>query len=246
MRKRSTIFIAILLALGVVPIRAGDDKKSPWKVTGQLEEACSCDAACPCWFDSKPTHMQCGGGQFVFIQKGSYGDVPLDGLAFGAMGQSPKGETMMDSVGRWDFLTIYIDEKADPAQRKALEAIALATNPPAAPAERTKVKYVPITRTMKGNEHVITIGSYGSFSGHLLAGGMGGAPRIASAPGADPIHREYQQGQTTRQTYTDSGQKWDWSNSNYMFGRFDTNSEEYAKFNAAMTQMMEQMKKEKK
>src|SRR2546425_9936173 len=59
--------------------------KTPWKIVGQLEEACSCNAACPCWFGSKPTHMTCGGGQFIFIEKGTYGSVPLDGLAVGNM-----------------------------------------------------------------------------------------------------------------------------------------------------------------
>lgn len=243
MRGRSFLLIGLLLVLGALAVRAADEKKTPWKVTGQLEEACSCDAACPCWFDSKPTHMQCSGGQIVFIQKGSYGNVALDGLAFGMMGQSPKGDTMMESMGRWDFLTIYIDEKANPEQRKALEAIARATTPPAVSPERLAIKYVPITRKLQGNEHVVTLGNYGSFSGHLLAGGMGGAPKIVSAPGADPIHKEYQQGQTTKQTYTDNGQKWDWEKSNYMYATFEADSAEYEKFAAAMTQAMEAQKK---
>jgi hypothetical protein len=33
-----------------------------------LEEACKCDAACPCWFGNKPTHMNCGGDQVLFIE----------------------------------------------------------------------------------------------------------------------------------------------------------------------------------
>jgi hypothetical protein len=238
MRKASLILAGLFLVFGALAVRGGDEKKAPWKLTGQLEEACSCDPACPCWFDSKPTHMQCSGGQVVFIQKGSYGNVALDGLAFAMMGQSPKGEAMMESMGRWDFITIYIDDKANPEQRKALEAIARATSPPAAPPERTTVKYVPITRKVQGSEHVVTLGNVGGFSGHLLQGGMGGTPKIASAPGADPIHKEYQQGQTTKQNYTDSGQKWSWEKSNYMYGTFETDSVEYDKFTAAMMQMM--------
>ena len=62
-------------------------------------------------------------------------------------------------------------------------------------------------------------------------------------PGADPIHKEYEQGRTTKQTYTDAGQKWDWANSNYMFGRFDVTSEDYEKFTAAMMQHMQESKK---
>src|SRR6266511_1846594 len=105
-------FLAGLL-IHVVFVRAADKPKdkTPWKITGQLEEACSCDAACPCWFNSKPTKMTCGGGQVLFIQKGSYGKVKLDGLAIASMGQSPEGQTMMESYGNWNFAYNYIDEK---------------------------------------------------------------------------------------------------------------------------------------
>src|SRR5205809_183591 len=84
---------------------AAETKKTaqPWKITGQLEEACTCDAACPCWFDSKPTKMTCGGYQVLFIQKGTHGKVPLDGLAIANTVQSPEGQTMMDSFGKWNF-----------------------------------------------------------------------------------------------------------------------------------------------
>jgi hypothetical protein len=234
-------FLACLLFLAALAA-AADEKKTSWKMSGQLEEACSCDAACPCWFDSKPTKMNCSGGFALFIDKGSYGSVPLDGLGAAFIGASKEGTTMMESMGDWNFVTMYIDEKANPDQRKALEAIMRDTSPPAAPPERTSVKYVPITRKIEGSEHIITIGTYGGFSAHLMPGGMGGAPKIVNPPGADPIHKEYQQGRTTKQTYTDSGQKWDWANSNYMYGTFQTDSDEYAKFNQAMAQHMEKAK----
>jgi hypothetical protein len=241
---RAKLFLAaiVFLAGGAAALSA-EDKKASWKVSGDLEEACSCDAACPCWFDSKPTKMTCGGGQVVFIEKGSYGDVPLDGLAFGMMGESPAGKTMMESLGNWNFLYFYIDERANPSQRKALEAIARATAPPAAPAERTKIRYVPITRKVNGEEHIVTLGSYGSFSGHLMPGGMGAAaPKLVNSPGADPIHKEYSQGRTTKQTYSDADQKWSWANSNYMFATFNVTSEDYDRFTAAMMQEMEKAK----
>jgi hypothetical protein len=245
MRKK-TIFALLLLLAGIAAARA-DEKKEPWKFSGQLEEACSCDAACPCWFGSKPTRMTCSGGQVVFIDKGEYGDVPLDGLAVAFMGQSPEGQSMMESIGNWNFAYIYIDEKANAAQRKALEAIARATVPPAAPPERTKIIYTPISRKVEGAEHVVTVGTYATFSGHLVPGGMGsGNPKIVLPPGADPIHKEYSQGRTTRQTFNDAGQKWDWSNSNYMFATFEVTSNDYEKFNAFMMQMMEKAKADKK
>ena len=56
----------------------------------------------------------------LFIEKGQYGKVRLNGLAIANMSQSPKGETMMNSFGNWEFSYLYIDEKANADQRAAL------------------------------------------------------------------------------------------------------------------------------
>ena len=215
--------------------------KTPWKITGQLEEACSCDAACPCWFDSKPTKMTCGGGQVLFIQKGNYGRVKLDGLAVGNMSQSPEGQSMMGSFGDWNFSFYYIDEKATPEQRKGLEAIAAKILEPGA-SKKTETRYVAITRKIEGKDHEITLGQYGSFRGHLIEGGLGGSPKIVNPPGADPLHHEYAQGRTSKMTYNDADQKWSWDNSNYMFGTFTVDNIQYQKYAAGLAQKMAQMK----
>ena len=224
-------------------VRTAEERKVPWKITGQLEEACSCNAACPCWFGSKPTKMTCGGGQVVFIERGTYGNVRLDGLAVANMAQSPAGKSMMESFGNWEFSTNYVDEKATPEQRRALEAIALTVLPSknAAP-QKFETKYVPITRRIEGKEHTIMIGGVGEFRGHLLEGGLGGASKIINPPGADPLHHEYAQGQTTRMTYNDSGQQWNWDGSNYMLGTFSLDSEQYEKFTAGLAQKMAKAK----
>src|SRR5437870_4654088 len=108
MKTKSLFARALVAALLVhaAPVRAANEPKdkTPWKITGQLEEACSCDAACPCWFNSKPTKMTCGGGQVLFIEKGNYGKVKLDGLAVATMGQSPEGQTMMESFGNSNYM----------------------------------------------------------------------------------------------------------------------------------------------
>ena len=232
------VLSAGLLCVGV-PLRAADQPKdkTPWKITGQLEEACSCDAACPCWFNSKPTKMTCGGGQVLFIEKGSYGKTNIDGLAVATMGQSPEGQTMMESYGNWNFAYNYIDEKATPEQRKALEAIAGAILTPGV-SKKTETRYVPITRKIDGKEHQITIGQYGTFHGHLVEGGMGGAPKIVNPPGADPLHHQYEQGRTTKMTYNDADQNWSWSNSNYMLGTFSIDNVQYERFAAGLAQKM--------
>ena len=249
MKTTSLLSCALVGAflIHTAPTRAANEPKdkTPWKITGQLEEACSCDAACPCWFNSKPTKMTCGGGQVLFIEKGNYGKVKLDGLAVASMGQSPQGQTMMESFGNWDFSNNYIDEKATPEQRKALRAIVTRVLDPGA-SKKTETRYVAITRKIEGKDHEITLGQYGKFRGHLIEGGLGGAPKIANPPGADLIHKEYAQGRTSTMTYNDAEQNWSWDNSNYMFGTFTVDNVQYEKYAAGLAQKMGEKAPEKK
>jgi hypothetical protein len=179
--------------------------------------------------------MTCGGGQFLFIQKGNYGGTSLDGLAIGNMVQSPEGKGMMDSFGKWNFSYLYIDEKANPEQRKALEAIG-STVLPLAASDKKEIRVVPILRTVEGKEHKISLGQYGKFSGHLIEGGMGGSAKITNPPGADPLHKEYEQGETTSLTYNDAGENWSFEGSNYMFGTFELDNVMYEKYVAGLAQ----------
>ena len=240
------LFAAIALAGAALVARAADAPKTeapktPWKIVGQLEEACSCNAACPCWFGSKPTHMTCGGGQFIFIEKGTYGSVSLDGLSVGNMVESPEGKSMMESFGNWKSSNVYVDEKANPQQREALMAIATKVLPIDS-SPKKEIRYVAINRTISGREHAISLGQYGKFSGHLIEGGLGGSARIVNPPGADPLHKEYEQGTTTQIAYNDAGKNWNFENSNYMFGTFQLDSEMYEKYAAGLAQKMAQKK----
>src|SRR5437764_3052577 len=243
-----TVFLAVLAAAVAAPLVLGapkdeKTKSTKWKITGQLEEACSCNAACPCWFDSKPTRATCGGNQVLFIQKGTYGNVKLDGLAVANYAQSPENQTMMDSFGKWNFSTNYIDEKANPEQRKALEAIAAIVLPSNNGSKNFKTVYAPITRKIEGKDHIITIGHVATFTGHLVEGGLGGSSRINKPSGADTVTAQYAQGKTTKMTYNDSDQNWDWTGTNYMLGTFTVDSEQYTKYAAGLAQKM--AKKEK-
>jgi hypothetical protein len=174
----------------------------------------------------------------LFIQKGNYGNVKLDGLAIANYAESPEDQTMMDSFGKWKFSTNYIDEKANPEQRKALEAIAAMVLPSNNASTNFRTAYVPITRKIEGKDHLITIGSVATFTGHLVEGGLGGSSKITNPPGADPVHHQYAQGKTTKMTYTDSGQNWDWKDTNYMLGTFTVDSDQYTKYAAGLAQKM--------
>jgi hypothetical protein len=237
--KTLSLITCVLLATSIaIGAPKGKIDETKWKITGQLEEACSCMVPCPCWFASKPTRSTCSGNQVLFIEKGYYGKVSLEGLAVANYAQSPENQTMMDSFGNWNFSTNYIDERATPEQREALEAIAAIVLPSRNGSKNFKTEYAPITRKIEGKEHIISIGKIATFSGHLVEGGLGGNSKIINPPGADPIHHQYAQGKTSKMLYSDSGQNWDWKDSNYMLGTFTIESEQYAKYATGLAQKM--------
>jgi hypothetical protein len=242
---RSAWVISALIACGTATtILAADtakpEPKPSWKISGDLEEACSCHAPCPCWFKALPSRMTCDGVQAVFITKGKYGKTPLDGLALATFAQSPEGKSMFESFGNWNFEDVYIDSRATEEQRAALKEIAAHIF--AQGAKTREFHFVPITRTIQGAEHQITVGTAGTFSGHLLEGGYAGNPKISNVPLADPTHQQFLQGQSTKLTYHEGAQGWQYEHSNYMFNNFTVNRDEYAKYEADLTRKMEQAK----
>lgn len=239
----SAACLAALISFGfAAPSHAEDSSvalKVAWKVAGELEEACSCHAPCPCWFTSVPSRMTCNGAQIIFIKKGQYGKTPLDGLALAEFVQSPEGKSMFESFGSWNLDYVYIDEKATDDQRKALAELSKHFFPTG--AKSREIRYVPITREIKGQEHTVTVGKYAVASGHLIEGGYSGAPVVMNPPLADPTHKQFQQGRTTKLTYNDAKQDWNYENSNYMYNKFSTGSKEYEKYEADMAKKMAAM-----
>ena len=96
----------------------------PWQFSGEFFENCNCEGVCPCLFSpnpqftSSPTAGDCEVGFGFHIERGRFGDTPLDGLNAGLMARAPgpMGE------GNWS-VGLYLDERADAAQRDALQAI---------------------------------------------------------------------------------------------------------------------------
>jgi hypothetical protein len=240
--KKSLVSIGIacgFIGLNMSNATAATANKTSWKVSGELEEACSCRPACPCWFKSLPSRMTCDGAQIVFISKGKYGKVSLDGLALGQFVQSPERKSMFESFGNWNFDYVYIDEKANDEQREALKELAAHFFPAA--AKKREYRFVPITRKIEGAEHISTIGNYGFCSGHLIEGGFEGTPKVTNPPLADPTHKEFLQGETTKLTYNDAGQDWKYENSNYMYNKFTVDNKQYEKHEAMMAKKMGKM-----
>jgi len=92
----------------------------PYKIQGDLTEACPCNTTCPCHFGSNDTYGHCEGVLAYHIQKGSFGNVPLDGLT--VIGMSWFGPNMKAAIGKMPA-KMYVDERATPAQRNALNTI---------------------------------------------------------------------------------------------------------------------------
>ena len=79
---------------------------------------CNCAWGCPCQFNGMPTNGNCRAFCFIQIDKGRFGDVALDGLRWGILGAWPKAI----HLGNGTYMSV-IDERANPKQRQALEAI---------------------------------------------------------------------------------------------------------------------------
>ena len=93
-----------------------------WKASGQYYETCSCDYVCPCILQQmavEPSKGTCTFAMSFQIEKGSFGSESLDGLGFIVLGFTP--EAM--GKGNWS-VGVIVDDRATPAQRDAITAIA--------------------------------------------------------------------------------------------------------------------------
>ena len=93
-----------------------------WKVSGQYYETCSCDFVCPCvpgQMAVRPSKGSCTFAMAFQVDRGSYGQVSLDGLGFIVLGFTP--EAM--GKGNWS-VGLITDERASAEQRDAITAIA--------------------------------------------------------------------------------------------------------------------------
>jgi hypothetical protein len=92
-----------------------------WQISGEYFESCSCDFVCPCIpsnLAAKPTHGHCYFAMAFRVERGRFGDVGLDGLAFAVVGRTPgvMGE------GNWS-VGLIVDDRASAGQRDALTGI---------------------------------------------------------------------------------------------------------------------------
>ena len=89
-----------------------------WRLSGTVLVACNCDWGCPCNFNARPTTGKCEGGWTWHIDNGAYGATTLDGLNFSVYVNWPGAIHEGNGEG-----VILIDERANPAQRTAIETL---------------------------------------------------------------------------------------------------------------------------
>lgn len=192
-----------------------------WKLSGDYFENCNCNVVCPCLVSTqppltaKPTEGVCNVAMVFHIDRGKYGDVPLNGLNVALALHAPG--PMAD--GNW-IAAAYIDERANDRQTEALGAIftGAAGGPMAAfaPLIATKLeaKKVLITYQVDGKKRMAEIPDILKLSVEPLPtmhedGELWGAlghpvnpDRLALAVG------------TQGSTFTDHGMRWDNSGRN--------------------------------
>ncbi len=91
---------------------------SEWWWKADYYETCNCAYGCPCNLNAIPTDGTCKGILAWGISEGAMGDVRFDGLLIALMTSWPNPIHEGNGTG-----VVYIDERADPAQREALAQI---------------------------------------------------------------------------------------------------------------------------
>jgi len=89
-----------------------------WVMEGFEFANCNCTWGCPCQFNGPPTQGNCRATCFIQIEKGHFGNLPLDGLRWGVMAAWPAAI----HLGNGRLQTI-IGEGANPEQRIAMETV---------------------------------------------------------------------------------------------------------------------------
>ena len=215
--------LTLALAAPIAALAADAGPKTPWRISGDLSEACSCSVPCSCNFGEGPSPQHfCWALFSLGIQKGRYGKTKLDGLRVaGAAG----GKGMV----------AYIDERATPGQAEALKAIvgeigekvkaAVAQQDPKA-AEDPSMQFLGfktarIVQEVGPRSHRLVIGDQGGFEGDYIMGLDGKTPVVVENNWSWNIQHGIK-GKTKRFSYKDEfGNEFDMSATNANQGKFD-------------------------
>ncbi|MFZ1426882.1 MAG: DUF1326 domain-containing protein [Geminicoccaceae bacterium] len=89
-----------------------------WYIEGISFGSCNCISGCPCQFEGQPTLGHCRGFEVFRITKGHFAEVGLEGLVCAVTYAWPG--PIYEGKGE---MQLIIDERADAAQRAAIETV---------------------------------------------------------------------------------------------------------------------------
>lgn len=191
-----------------------------WNLEGTYFETCNCEAACPCVFLSAPTQGDCTVLLAWHVEQGYFGDVSLGGLNVALAVESPGH---MAEVA-WNA-ALYLDERADDAQRDALAQIfagQVGGHPERLSQHIGKVlgvASVPIEYRADDRNRSVRIGDVGAAEIQAIDGPEGtvtvsGHP-LCIAPGYPAVVAR-----SERMHYADHGYRWEISGGNGFYSPF--------------------------
>jgi hypothetical protein len=208
---RVLAIVVVLLAIGCLRGANTSSLKEAkdFELHGVAVWQCQCPAyACPCQRNGTPVHGTCHSSDFAHIKTGRYGDVKLDGLNLVMIGD------LVDANPDRMYATLYIDQKATPAQSDALTQIikfmALSGEPPI-PFNGTKIVPIRFHESADQTEYSVEIPAILEEK-TLLQRNRSGQPHF-SMPAMDLWSNVVHNADNVRFVYHDSalGKSWDHS-----------------------------------
>ncbi|MBC7806334.1 MAG: DUF1326 domain-containing protein [Akkermansiaceae bacterium] len=153
--------------------------KGQWAASGTLLEACTCAVPCSCNFGEPPSpNNYCHAVYAYRLEKASWDGVDLSGLVI-AGADGPKGGAC------------FLDERATPAQRPALERLTRAVWAQGGPGNAPGMPFMfaKITPSIAGNDLKLKIGDVGGFTARVIVGRDGKTPVVVENNTVWPIAR---------------------------------------------------------
>jgi hypothetical protein len=152
--------------------------KVKWTIEADYLQACNCDYGCPCEFEAPPTKGFCEGVGAWRINRGSYGNVSLNGLGLGFALHSPAALHLGNIT-----LALFVDQRANQQQRDSLVQIASgqAGGMPfeiiaSLVSKLSGPHFVPIQFTVQGKNSSAKIGNVASMGFEPIKNPVTGEP----------------------------------------------------------------------
>lgn len=193
-----------------------------WKLKGSYFETCNCEAVCPCNFLSPPTEGHCTVLIAWHIEEGGFGPTKLDGLNVGLVAYA--SGHMLET--KWK-VALYLDERANEAQREALEQIysgqvgGLMAKLSEFIGEVAGVRSVPIKYRAEGRKRSVTFGTVATAEIEALIGEDGASESVIRNPPFNvAVGEPLVVARSKRYSFVDHGMSMEVSNRNGFYAPF--------------------------